>query len=164
MSTFIPTTCIQWDRESHELQGAILASQWYNGYTCSHVVIVKLSMWGIISQANYRLALLQLAHTFMKSPWYSLTFSSCHRFSIGLASGLSGGCAASLLHSGQRMLLLLCVFWIIVLHKAVRGFRSLKHSGMQLLCQMAHLKVEVALHFPVQVVQHSKDRYSPNNN
>jgi len=88
MSTCIPTTCIQWDREPHSW--AILASQWYNSKV-TLVVIVKPSMWGIISQANYRLALVQLAHTCRKSPWYSLTFSSCHWFSIGLASGLSGG-------------------------------------------------------------------------
>ena len=87
MSICIPTTCIQWDRESHSW--AILASQWYNSKV-TLVVIVKPSMWRIISQANYRLTLVQLAHTCRKSPWYSLTFSSCHRFSIGLASGLSG--------------------------------------------------------------------------
>ena len=41
------------------------------------------------------------------------------------------------------------------------GFQSLQQSGMVLLHQTAHLKVEVALHFPAQVVQHSENSYSP---
>jgi len=38
--------------------------------------------------------------------------------------------------------------------------QSLQHSGMVLLHQMVHLKVEVVLYIPAQVVQHSEDSYS----